>query len=235
MYLETRDLTAGYGKKQVLQGVSLGVGKSEIVTLLGHNGAGKSTTLQVIAGLLKPTSGAITFDGHDITRRDIADNVKNGISLVPQGKAFFFDLSVEENLLMAGYTLPTGSLTKERMEGVYEFFPRLRARRSQEAGTLSGGEQRMLSIGMALVMSPRVMLLDEPTFGLAPLLATELMDRITEISQEFGTSVLLVQDSITRALSVSQRGYIMKSGQIVYQDTKEALAAMPEKDLWDLF
>jgi branched-chain amino acid transport system ATP-binding protein len=235
MYLEAKDLEAGYGKKQVLHGVSLGVERGEIVALLGHNGAGKSTTLQVIAGLRKPSSGTITFDGEDIVRRDIADNVKNGISLVPQGRAFFDDLTVEENLKMAGYTLRVGSLTRERMNGVYEFFPILQERRSQGAGTLSGGEQRMLSIGMALVMSPRVMLLDEPTFGLSPLLAAELMDRIDQISREFATSVLLVQDSISRALSMSQRAYIMKTGRIVYENTKDALANMPEKELWDLF
>ena len=158
-----------------------------------------------------------------------------GISLVPQGRAFFDDLSVEENLKMAGYTFRSGSLIKERMDGVYEFFPRLRERRSQFAGTLSGGEQRMLSVGMALVMNPKVMLLDEPTFGLSPLLATELIDKIAEISQDFRTSVLLVEDSISRALSISHRAYIMKTGRIVYQDTKEALAEMPEKELWDLF
>ena len=235
MYLESRDIIAGYGKKRVLHGVSLGVEKGEIVALLGHNGGGKSTTLQVIAGLRKPVSGTITFDGEDISRHDIAENVKNGISLVPQGKAFFDDLTIEENLKMAGYTLRSGLLTKQRMDGVYDFFPILRERRAQSAGTLCGGEQRMLSIGMALVMNPKVMLLDEPTFGLAPLLADELMDRIAQISRDFGTSVILVQDSINRALSISQRAYIMKTGQVVYEGTRDALAKMPEKELWDLF
>jgi branched-chain amino acid transport system ATP-binding protein len=158
-----------------------------------------------------------------------------GISLVPQGRAFFDDLSVEENLKMAGYTFRDSSLIKERTHGVYEFFPRLHERRSQFAGTLSGGEQRMLSIGMALVMNPKVMLLDEPTFGLSPLLATELMEKIAQISQERGTSVFLVQDSITRALAVSHRAYIMKNGRIAYQGAKEALAEMTGEELFTLF
>lgn len=235
MYLEVEELVAGYGKKQVLNGVSLGLEVGEIVALLGHNGAGKSTTLQVIAGLLRPSSGTITFDGRNILQEDISDNVKNGIMLVPQGRAFFDDLSVEENLRMAGYTLRSASMIKERMEGVCKFFPILHSRRSLDAGSLSGGEQRMLSVGMALIMNPKVMLLDEPTFGLAPLLADELMDRIVEISQSFGTSVLLVQDNVNRALSVSQRTYIMKSGRIVYHGDKKVLTEMQEKDLWDFF
>jgi branched-chain amino acid transport system ATP-binding protein len=235
MYIEAKELIAGYGKKQVLNGVSLGLEKGEIVALFGHNGAGKSTTLQVIAGLRKPSSGTIIFDGEDIVQKDIAENVKNGISLVPQGRAFFDDLSVEENLKMAGYTLRSRLLIKERMDGVYGFFPRLSERRSQVAGTLSGGEQRMLSVGMALVMNPKVMLLDEPTFGLSPLLATELIDKIAEVSEDFRTSVLLVEDSINRVLSIFDRAYIMKTGRIVYQGTKVALTEMPEEKLWDLF
>ncbi len=203
--------------------------------MLGHNGAGKSTLLQVISGLRKPTSGMILFDGKDIGRRDIAENVKEGITLVPQGRAFFDDLSVEENLRMAGYTLPSGTLMKERMDGAYKFFPILKERDSQIAGTLSGGQARMLSIGMAMMVSTKIMLLDEPTLGLAPVLSTALMDQIARISREFGTSVILAQDSISRALSVSHRGYIMKMGRVVFQAPRETLAKMPEKDLWDLF
>lgn len=235
MYLDVVELVAGYGKKQVLNHVSFGVEKGEIVSLLGHNGAGKSTTLQLIAGLRRASSGSILFEGEDIARKDIAERVKNGISLVPQGRAFFDDLSVEENLTMAGYTLRSASIVKDRMHDVYEFFPRLQERRSQSAGTLSGGEQRMLSLGMALVMNPKLMLLDEPTFGLSPLLAEELMEKIARISRELGTTVLLVQDSITKAIAVSQRTYIMKSGRIVYQGTKEALVGMTGEDLWNLF
>ncbi len=235
MYLEAKGLVAGYGKKQVLNGISLGLEKGEIVTLMGHNGAGKSTTLQVIAGLRNPSSGAITFDGTDIVRKDIAENVKNGIILVPQGRAFFDDLSVEENLKIAGYTIKSRSVIAERIEGVYKFFPVLNERHSQGAGTLSGGEQRMLSVGMALIPTPKVMLLDEPTFGLAPLLAETLMGRIVEISKEFSTSVLLVHESISTVLSVSNRAYILKTGRIVFEGGKESLAKMPEKELWDLF
>ncbi len=235
MYLETKDLVAGYGKKKVLHGISLGLEKGEIVALLGHNGAGKSTLLQVIAGLHKATAGAILFHGVNIARRDIAENVKDGINLVPQGRSFFDDLSVEENLKMAGYTLNNARLMKERMEGAYKFFPILLERNKQIAGTLSGGQARMLSIGMAMVVTPKVMLLDEPTLGLAPLLSTELMERIAEISRELGTSVFLAQDSISRALSVSSRGYIMKMGRVVYQAPQETLSQMPEKELWDMF
>ena len=235
MYLETKDLVAGYGKKKVLQGISLGLEKGEIVALLGHNGAGKSTLLHVIAGLHKLTSGTILFNGVDIARRDIAENVKDGINLVPQGRAFFDDLSVEENMKMAGYTLNDAILVKERMDGAYKFFPILLERHKQIAGTLSGGQTRMLSIAMAMVVLPKVMLLDEPTLGLAPLLSTELMDMIAKISRELGTSVFLAQDSISRALTVSNRGYILKMGRVVYQASKETLSKMPEKDLWEMF
>ena len=235
MYLETKDLVAGYGKKKVLQGISLGLEKGEIVALLGHNGAGKSTLLHVISGLHHPTSGTILFNGVDIARRDIAQNVKEGINLVPQGRSFFDDLSVEENMKMAGYTLNDAILVKERMDGAYKFFPILLERRTQIGGTLSGGQARMLSIAMAMVVLPKVMLLDEPTLGLAPLLATELMERIAEISREIKTSVLLAQDSISRALTVSNRGYILKMGRVVYQASKETLSKMPEKDLWEMF
>jgi branched-chain amino acid transport system ATP-binding protein len=235
MYLEAKNLVAGYGSKEILHGVSLGVNKAEIVTLIGHNGAGKSTTMSVIAGLMKPTSGNVLIDGRDITKDDIAQIVSQGVSLVPQGRAFFSDLSVEENLKMAGYTLKSSGLIGERMRNAYEFFPRLRERRSQMAGSLSGGEQRMLSIGMALVMGPQVMLLDEPTFGLAPVLAAEIMDRISQISRDFGTSILLVVDNLNRALSVAKRVYVMKTGQIILEDTTEALKKLSEEELWDLF
>jgi branched-chain amino acid transport system ATP-binding protein len=234
-YLEARDLVAGYGTKEVLHGVSLGVEKGEIVTLIGHNGAGKSTTMSVIAGLITPTSGSVLFEGRDIAKDDIAETVVKGLSLVPQGRAFFADLSVEENLRMAGYTIKSGSLVAERTRDVYGFFPRLRERRSQSAGSLSGGEQRMLSIGMALVMSPKVMLLDEPTFGLAPLLATEILDKISSISHDFGTSILLVVDNLNRALSVATRVYVMKTGRIIMENTAEAVSKLSEEELWDLF
>lgn len=235
MYLETKDLVAGYGKKKILQGISLNLKKGEIVALLGHNGAGKSTLLHVIAGLHKMTSGTILLDGVNISRRDIAENVKEGINLVLQGRAFFDDLSVEENLRMAGYTLKSAGLLRERMDGAYKSFPILQERHKQIASTLSGGQARMLSLGMSMIVSPKILLLDEPTLGLAPLLATEIMDMIAKISQELGTSVLLAQDSISRALSVSHRGYIMKMGRIVYQASKETLANMSEKELWGMF
>jgi branched-chain amino acid transport system ATP-binding protein len=235
MYLEAKNLVAGYGAKEVLHGISLGVEKGEIVTLIGHNGAGKSTTMSVIAGLIRSTSGGVLFEGRDIAKDDIAENVVKGITLVPQGRAFFADLSVEENLRMAGYTIKSSSLIAERTRDVYEFFPRLHERRSQSAGSLSGGEQRMLSIGMALVMSPKVMLLDEPTFGLAPVLAAEILDKISRISGDFGTSILLVVDNLNRALSVATRVYVMKTGRIIMENTADAVSKLSEQELWDLF
>lgn len=235
MYLSLNQIVASYGKKQVIRGVSLGVDRGEIVALMGHNGAGKSTTLRVVAGLHKASSGTMKFDGVDVTYTSTAEKVKNGITLVPQGKAFFDDLSVEANLKMAGYTLKNSGLLKQRMDGVYEFFPVLRDRRSQIAGTLSGGEHRMLSVGMGMVMSPKVMLLDEPTYGLAPVIADELLRRVAEISGEFGTSVLLVEDNIKKVISISNRAYIMKNGLIVHSGTKEELAGMSEEDLWRFF
>ena len=235
MYLEARNLVAGYGAKEVLHGVSLGVEKGEIVTLIGHNGAGKSTTMSAIAGLIRPTSGGVLFEGRDTAKDDIAENVVKGITLVPQGRAFFADLSVEENLRMAGYTIKSGGLIGKRTGDVYEFFPRLHERRAQSAGSLSGGEQRMLSIGMALVMSPKVMLLDEPTFGLAPVLAAEILDKISRISADFGTSILLVVDNLNRALSVATRVYVMKTGRIIMENTAEAVSKLSEQELWELF
>jgi branched-chain amino acid transport system ATP-binding protein len=235
MYLSLRDIDASYGKKSVLHGVSFDIEQGEIVALMGHNGAGKSTTLQVIAGLHKPSSGRILLDGLDVTGRDPAANVKEGITLVPQGRAFFDNLSVEDNLKMAGYTLRSAALLAERADAVYQFFPVLRERRPQIAGTLSGGEHRMLSMGMAMVMNPRVMLLDEPTYGLSPVLAEELLYRIAEISRDLGTTVLMVEENIRKVVSISRRAYIMKNGSIVHSGTRESLAGMSEEELWTFF
>jgi branched-chain amino acid transport system ATP-binding protein len=235
MYLSLKDVLAHYGKKEVLHGVSLHIDKGEIVALMGHNGAGKSTTLRVIAGLLRASAGSMLFEGQEILRRDIADNVKQGITLVPQGRAFFDDLSVEDNLKMAGYTLRSSSVLRERMEGVYHFFPRLGERRPQIAGTLSGGEHRQLSVGMAMLTNPKLLLLDEPTYGLAPIIAEELLHKVAEISQESMTSVFLVEDNIRKVTSISNRAYVMKNGNIAYEGTRETLEAMSEEDLWRLF
>jgi len=235
MYLALKELVARYGKKEVLHGVSLELDKGEIAALMGHNGAGKSTTLQVIAGLHEASSGSVLFDGVDITHRGIAENVRHGLTLVRQGRAFFDDLSVEENLKMAGYTLRSSSLLRQRMDEVYEFFPRLRERRLQIAGTLSGGEHRMLAVGMAMVMNPKLLLLDEPTYGLAPIIAEELLHRVGEISGEFRTSVLLVEENLRKVISISGRAYIMKNGRIVLGGAKEVLAAMSEEELWRYF
>ncbi len=235
MYLTLENIVAFYGKKKVLQGVSLDIDKGEIVALMGHNGAGKSTILHVIAGLHRASSGSLLFDGAQLVGRRLSSNVKHGITLVPQGKAFFDDLSVQDNLKMAGYSLETGTHLKKRMDWIYEIFPVLKNRFLQLAGTLSGGEQRQLSVGMAFILNPKLLLLDEPTYGLAPVLAEELLHRVFEITQEFSTSVLLVEDNVKKVVSIANRVYIMKNGNVVFSGNKELLTTMSEEKLWSFF
>lgn len=233
MYLEAKGLRAGYGKKEVLRGVSLGVEKKEIVALLGHNGAGKSTLLRVISGFHRASSGNIIFDNADITHKGIEENVKRGIILVPQGKALFSDLSVEENLKLGAYTLKNSSLTKKQIGAVYELFPILRERKLQKAGSLSGGEQRVLSLAISLMVIPKVLLLDEPSLGLSPAMRINIMEVIHQINQELGVSVILVEENVAETTSLANRVYIMKTGEIVFHDNCEQFNK--RKDLWDFF
>jgi len=231
--LSMEEVFIGYGNKVVVRGVSLDINEGEIVTLLGHNGAGKTTTLKAIMGLLKPFKGNIHFYGENKTRWPPKANVINGISYVPQGMGLFPDLTVAHNLELACYTVKDPSEISARNQEVFHLFPILKERESQIAGTLSGGQQRMLSVGMALMTKPKLLLMDEPSLGLAPLLVDQLMDTIRTINEEIGTAIFLVEQNVKQALKVAERAYIMKIGNIILSETTEAL--QQKEQLWELF
>jgi branched-chain amino acid transport system ATP-binding protein len=234
MLLELHGLRAGYGKKQVLSGVNLGVRAGEIVALIGHNGAGKSTTLKAVLGLLPTGGGDIRFDGQPIERRSVTRHVETGISLVPQGRFVFSDLPVGENLEVAAFVLRVrAEEIRRRMTAVFDLFPALAQKRRELAGALSGGQQQMLAIGMALMQKPRLLLLDEPSIGLAPVLVQQVMASVVSIRDSFKTAVLIVEQNVRQVLRVSERVYVMKLGQIVLEAPSAELLA--RQDLWDLF
>jgi len=220
--LEVENIHTYYGNIHALKGITINVKKGEIVTLIGANGAGKTTTLRSISKLIKPRIGKIIFDGEDITDYKPHDLVYKGISMVPEGRGVFARLSVEENLEMGAYSRDDNKGIKKSFEQVYTLFPRLKERRNQIAGTLSGGEQQMLATGRALMTAPRLMLMDEPSMGLAPILVENTFKTIKEINRE-GTTILLVEQNATMAFSVADRGYVLQTGEIVLQDTSEAL------------
>ncbi len=211
----------GYGGIKAVKGISLRVDEGEIVTIVGNNGAGKTTTMKTIAGLLRPTQGKITFLGHDLTNKDTTDIVKLGIQLVPEGRQIFPAMSVMENLEMGAFTRPQSDVG-EGLDMVFDLFPRLKERASQQAGTLSGGEQQMLAIGRALMAKPKLLLLDEPSLGLAPILVQGIFELIEQINRR-GTAILLVEQNARMALSVSDRGYVLETGRIVASDTSASL------------
>jgi branched-chain amino acid transport system ATP-binding protein len=224
--LEVRDIHTFYGNIEALKGVSLEVQEGEIVTLIGANGAGKSTTLRSISGLTPPREGAISFDGRDIERVPPEDIVRLGISQAPEGRHCFQRMTVRENLELGAY-LRRDKRVDEDMERVYELFPRLLEREKQKAGTLSGGEQQMLAIGRALMADPKLLLLDEPSMGLAPILVERIYDTIAEINQR-GTTILLVEQNANYALSVSARGYVLETGTVALSDASAALRENPD-------
>ena len=219
-----QDLHTFYGKIHALRGVSVAVEEREIVTLIGANGAGKTTTLNTISGLLVPKEGSVHFDGADVTHVAPHDMVTKGVVQVPEGRRIFAQLTVEENLHMGAYIIDDSALVQEGVDNAYEMFPRLKERRTQVAGTLSGGEQQMLAMGRALMTKPRVLLLDEPSMGLAPNLVEYIFETIERIHDE-GTAILLVEQNAATALTVASRGYVLQSGEIILADTAEALAA----------
>lgn len=216
--LGVRDLVVGYEKKVVVQGVSLQVDAGEIVALIGHNGSGKSTTLKAIFGLLAKEDGLVTFQGKDITRQRAAQNVREGMAFVPQGRGIFADLTVLENLRLGAYSLGSERLIPQRLDGVYSLFPVLAARQSQRAGSLSGGEQQMLALGMALMLTPRLLILDEPSLGLAPVMVQKVMDSVLEINRRLGTTILLAEQNVKQALNMAHRVYGLKGGLVVVED-----------------
>jgi branched-chain amino acid transport system ATP-binding protein len=220
--LEVDNIHAYYGNIHALKGISLNVEKGEIVTLIGANGAGKSTTLKSISKLIQPRSGRIFLEGEDITDYPPHELVYKGITMVPEGRGVFSRLSVEENLEMGAFSRSDTQGIKKSFERVYTLFPRLKERRNQVAGTLSGGEQQMLATGRALMTSPRLMLMDEPSMGLAPILVESTFETIKAINEE-GTTILLVEQNATMAFSVANRGYVLQTGEIVLHDTADAL------------
>jgi branched-chain amino acid transport system ATP-binding protein len=212
--LELSDVHTFYGNVHALQGISLQVEEGEIVTLVGGNGAGKSTTLNTISGLVRPRSGAVLLDGEDLVRYQAHQITAQGVVQVPEGRRVFARLTVLENLRMGAFIIRDKAAIRERVDDVFTLFPRLKERRSQVAGTLSGGEQQMLAIGRALMTRPRLILLDEPSLGLAPILVEQIFDTITEINAQ-GVTVLLVEQNALQALSTASRGYVLQTGRVV--------------------
>jgi branched-chain amino acid transport system ATP-binding protein len=230
MLLEVKDIEAGYGKNRVLNGVSLSLDKGEIIALLGHNGAGKTTTLKAILGLVRPVKGNTFYHGKDMTQDPPAAKVKEGMVLVLQEKSIFTDLTTMENLEVSSHIIEDRSRIVERIEMVNELFPILEKRAAQRAGTLSGGEQRMLAIGMGLMLEPELFMLDEPSVGLSPLMVQNVIEAIKEINRRLGSAILLVEQNIQEALTAASRAYIMKSGQILMDETSSNLLEM--ENLW---
>lgn len=213
--LEVKDLVVSYGAIKALQGISFNVEKGEIITLIGSNGAGKTTTLHSISNLLKKVSGTILFEGEDITNLGADKIVQKGLIQVPEGRRVFADMSVKENLMMGSYTRKDKEAIKSDMEWCFELFPRLKERINQLSGTLSGGEQQMLAMARALMSKPKLLLLDEPSMGLAPILVDEIFDIVQKISDNGnGTTILLVEQNAYKALSIANRAYILETGSI---------------------
>ena len=222
-FLELADVRTRYGNIEALHGISLKVELGEIVTIVGSNGAGKSTTLKTISGLLRPRTGEVRLDGECVQGLDPASIVSRGISLSPEGRRVFPRMSVQENLELGAFQRKPGPEVDSDFERVFALFPRLLERRSQNAGTLSGGEQQMLAIGRALMARPRLLMLDEPSMGLGPILVEQIFQIIRTINRQ-GTTVLLVEQNAHMALAVAQRGYIMETGMVVLEDAAERLA-----------
>ena len=225
--LEVRGLEVGYGGIRAVKGIDLDVGAGELVCLIGANGAGKSTTLRTLVGLLHPTAGGVSFEAREVTCLPSHELMRHGISLVPEGRGIFSRMTVEENLLMGAYLRHDNSAIRQDVERAYGLFPRLAERRRQQAGTLSGGEQQMLAISRALMGRPRLLLLDEPSMGLAPIMVRKIFETISMISAE-GVTILLVEQNAKLALQISHRGYVMESGRIVLSGAAATLLDDPQ-------
>jgi len=223
--LEIKDLAVSYGSITALHDVCLRVGKGDIVTLIGANGAGKSTTLRTISGLLKAQSGSIKYEGEEISNQPPHKIVARGISQVPEGRMIFANLTVRENLLIGAYLRKKRNELSTEFDFIFGMFPRLKERLLQVAGTLSGGEQQMLAIGRALMSKPRCLMLDEPSLGIAPILVKTIFQKITEINKSLGITILLVEQNANLALEVSNYGYVLETGRIILHDQSSALRA----------
>ncbi|MEK5037444.1 ABC transporter ATP-binding protein [Sporosarcina sp. FSL K6-3457] len=225
--LKIDNINVYYGSIHALKGVSLEVNEGEIVTLIGANGAGKSTLLKTLSGLLKPKEGSITYLNSSIAGKPAQDIVKAGISHVPEGRRVFADMSVEENIELGAFLRKDRAGIQQDIKKVYGIFPRLQERRKQSAGTLSGGEQQMLAMGRAIMAKPKLLLLDEPSMGLAPLMVKTIFEVIKEINKE-GTTVLLVEQNANMALSIANRAYVIETGSVILSGTAEELQASEE-------
>jgi branched-chain amino acid transport system ATP-binding protein len=222
--LKIEDLQVAYGGVQAVQGISLEVQPGGITALLGANGAGKSSTLLSIVGSVKPRSGRILFEGQDITGQSPDVLVRKGIALIPEGGRVFARQTVEQNLHLGGYTVTDEALYRQRLDQVYQLFPRLAERRAQIAGTLSGGERQMLAIGRAMMSAPRLLLVDEPSLGLSPLLVETVFDTLASLNKN-GTSILLVEQNMAEALELAGQAYVMQSGKIALQGSAQEISA----------
>jgi len=226
--LEVQNLSVQYGAITALHGLSLSVPARGIVTLIGGNGAGKTTTLRAISGMVKPSSGRILFDGQDITGMAPHEIVRRGLAHSPEGRLVFANLTVMENLRMGAYLQRDNQWIAAELDHVFGMFPRLKERRDQAAGTLSGGEQQMLAIGRALMSRPRFLMLDEPSLGIAPLLVKEIFARLVELNRERSLPILLVEQNAHLALEVSSFGYVLETGRVLLADSSMALRDSPE-------
>ena len=224
--LKVEGINVYYGAIHAIKDISFQVNQGEIVTLIGANGASKTTTLQTVSGLLRSKTGSILFDGQDINTVSTDKLVGRGLAQVPEGRRVFLQMSVEENLEMGAYTQPPAGVPRD-LEMVYDLFPRLKERRSQVAGTLSGGEQQMLAMGRALMSHPKLLMLDEPSMGLAPILVEQIFDIIQDLNRK-GSTILLVEQNAQMALSVAHRGYVMETGKIVATGSGAELIESPE-------
>jgi branched-chain amino acid transport system ATP-binding protein len=231
--LVIQNLRTGYGRKQVVFDVDIHVNEGEVVGILGHNGSGKSTTIKAVLGILPVQGGRITFQGRDVTKAGSRSNVKAGMALIPSERFVFSDLSVLDNLLLGGANEPDGDKRAKRLEMVYSLLPILKERSEQLAGTMSGGQQRMVSLGLALMSSPKLLMLDEPSLGLAPAVVEQIFARVRQLADAEGLSVLLLEQNVGQALRIVDRVYVMRSGRVLLEETVEQMRA--RDSYWDLF
>lgn len=220
--LKVHDLRAGYGKSEVLRGISFEVNRGEVVTIVGVNGAGKSTTLKTLCGVVRAQSGSITFDGADIANRPANEIVERGLTMIPEGRQLFPFLTVKDNLLMGGYKKAARPTVAKRFEEVLEMFPRVRERLAQHAGSLSGGEQQMVAIARGMMASPKLLIFDEPSLGLSPLLVEMMFEIIEKITAQ-GITVLIVEQNVFHTLKLADRGYVLENGEISLSGTGQEL------------
>ncbi len=223
--LKVTDLSAGYGAIKILWNLNFEIAEGEIVAFLGSNGAGKTTTVRAVTGLIRPSSGSVTFNGEELAKKNSRAILDSGIVQVPEGRQLFTDMTVLENLEMGAFNKTTREHFKENLKTVYKWFPKLEERANQSAGTLSGGEQQMVAVARALIGMPKLLILDEPSLGLAPNIVDEILAVATSMAKNDGISVMLVEQDITKALACADRGYVIENGRIALEGTSDSLSA----------